>query len=141
MLLLDTNIFGEIRKVARNHPKANPGVAAWYRTLDLDTVHTSVVVIGEMHNGVELTSRRGDPRAAEALRQWVHRLEVTLGPRILPIDVDVARQWGRLGVPNPVATADGLIAATALVHGMTVVTRNIADFSGTSVAILNPFTA
>ncbi|MBT3222403.1 MAG: type II toxin-antitoxin system VapC family toxin, partial [Proteobacteria bacterium] len=95
-------------------------------------------VFGEIRRGIELLRRR-DPTAAAALEQWQRRLIETFGDRVLPIDADVANQWGQLNVPDPVPTVDGLLAATAMVKGLTLVTRNVKDVRNTGVSWLDPF--
>lgn len=139
MLLVDTNVWSELRRVGRRHPRADPGVAAWYRDVARGELYTSVLVVGEMHRGAERVRHRGDALGADALQQWVHRLELTLGSRVLPVTMAIARRWGGLGVPDPISLVDGVLAATALEHGLTVVTRNTKDFSATGVATRNPF--
>ena len=101
-------------------------------------LYTSVLVIGEIRRGIEL-KRRTDAAQATALTLWLDKLRSGLGARILPVDERVAEVWGRLGIPDPVPVIDGLIAATAIVYGMTVVTRNVADLVRTGVVVLDPF--
>jgi toxin FitB len=132
--LVDTNVISELRKRERGHP----GVVRWVSAVDLADLHTSVLVIGELRRGIEL-KRRSDPIQATVLDVWLDRVRVDLGSRVLPVDERVVEVWGRLGVPDPLPAIDGLIAATALVHGLTVVTRNIADLGRTGASLLNPF--
>jgi predicted nucleic acid-binding protein len=101
-------------------------------------VYTSVLVIGELGRGVELRRMR-DPMAAMALEQWLRRLVESYADRILPVDQAVAERWATLGIPDRLPTADGLIAATALVHDLTLVTRNVRDMTRTGVRLLDPF--
>lgn len=101
---------------------------------------TSVIAIGEMRRGVELLRRR-DIVAAAALDQWLIRLTESFGDRVLPVDLAVTERWGQLGIPDPLPVADGLIAATALVHDLTLVTRDTRDIARTGVRSVDPFTA
>ncbi len=132
--LLDTNVVSELRKRERGHA----GVVRWAASVDPQELHTSVLVIGEIRRGIEL-KRRADVAQAAALTVWLDKLRAALGARILPIDERIAEVWGGLGVPNPVPAIDGLIAATAIVHGLTVVTRNVADLARAGVVIIDPF--
>ena len=133
--LLDTNIVSEIRKGNRG----DPGVIEWASGRQ-DEAWLSVLTLGEIRRGIEL-KRRKDEVAAYRLDVWLQGLLGNFGPRILSVDERVAEVWGRLNVPDPVPTVDGLIAATALVHGLTLVTRNVQDVAGTGVRVLNPFAA
>jgi predicted nucleic acid-binding protein len=132
--LLDTNIVSELRK----GPRANPGVVSWIAAVEDTQLYLSVLVVGELRRGVELCRRR-DPRSATALEQWLDELLRLHGGRVLGIDRSVAEAWARLGVPDPVPVVDGLLAATAIIHGLTLVTRNVADVRRTGVRVLNPF--
>jgi predicted nucleic acid-binding protein len=137
MYLLDTNVVSELRKVPAGKGDAN--VARWARQVPAASLFLSVVTILELELGVLLMERR-DSRQGEILRSWLdQRVMLAFANRILPIDVAVARQCARLHVPDPCAERDALIAATALVHGLTVVTRNRDDFVATGVALLNPW--
>jgi len=133
-LLLDTNVLSELRKGDRAHAE----VRAWFDATDEADLFTSVLVLGELRRGVE-SIRRRDPISAEALDQWLHRLKETFADRLLPVDAVIADRWGPLNVPDPVPTVDGLLAATALVHDMTLVTRNTRDVHRSGVRLLNPF--
>lgn len=132
--LLDTNVLSELRKGER----ANTGVLTWFEGVSDEDLFTSVLVLGELRRGVELVRRR-DPIAASALEQWLARLEEQFADRILPVDRETADRWGLLNVPNPVPTVDGLLAATALAHELTLVTRNTRDVARTGVSLVNPF--
>jgi len=132
--LVDTNVISELRKRERGHP----GVVRWASALDPADLHTSVLVVGEIRHGIEL-KRRSDPAQAAVLDAWLDQVRAGLGPRILSVDERVVDAWGRLGVPDPLPAIDGLIAATALVHGLTVVTRNVANLKRTGAGVLNPF--
>jgi predicted nucleic acid-binding protein len=134
--LIDTNVISELRKRERGHP----GVVRWAASVDPQELHTSVLVIGEIRRGIEL-KRRVDTAQADALTLWLDKLRAGLGARILPVDERIAEAWGRLGIPDPIPAIDGLIAATAIVHGMIVVTRNVADLARTGVIVLDPFSS
>ena len=131
--LVDTNILSELRKGER----ANEGVRAWFAEAREDDLFTSVLVLGEMRRGIESIRRRDVPSAL-ALEQWLTRLTTSFSDRVLPIDARVADCWGALNVPDPIPTVDGLLAATALVHGHVLVTRNIPDVEGTGARLLDP---
>ena len=132
--LLDTNVISEIRKGARG----DPGVARWAAGRQ-DDAWLSVLTVGEIRRGIELR-RRKDELAARHLEIWLQGLLGSFESRILPIDDRVAEVWGRLNVPDPRSVVDTLLAATAIVHGLTLVTRNVSDVEGTGVNVLNPFT-
>lgn len=138
MYLLDTNVVSELRKVRAG--KADVHVAAWADSVSAVDLYLSVVTVQELEIGVLLAERR-DPAQGAMLRTWLnlHVLPAFAG-RVLNIDTAVAQRSARLHVPDPRPVRDGLIAAAALVHGMTVVTRNVSDFVSTGVALLNPFT-
>ena len=133
--LVDTNVVCELRKGAR----ANPQVAAWFASLAEEEVWLSVLTVGEIRNGIERIRRR-DRRAATALDRWLRTLVRDFEDRLLPVDRAVAEQWGRLNVPDPVPVVDGLLAATAAVHGLVLATRNVKDLERTQVALFDPFT-
>jgi predicted nucleic acid-binding protein len=139
MLLLDTNVVSELRKVRLG--KADKHVARWADSVEASDLHLSVITIQELEIGVLLVERR-DPAQGSILRTWLngHVLPAFHG-RIVDVDIAIAQRSARLNVPEPRPVRDGLIAATALVHGMTVVTRNVADFAPTGVAVLNPWSA
>jgi predicted nucleic acid-binding protein len=132
--LLDTNVVSELRKQDRGDPHLRRWVSA-HRASDF---WLSVLVVGELDRGVELIARR-DPAASVALRQWLDSLVDEFADRLLPITAPIARQWALLNVPDPVPVVDGLLAATAMVHGLTLVTRNIADVARTGVGCVDPF--
>lgn len=132
--LLDTNVISELRKGRRR----NANVGRWFDSVGEDEMFLSVLTIGELRRGVELIRRR-DATSAEGLDAWLAKLLSTHAGRFLPVDSSVAEQWGRLNVPNPVPVVDGLLAATAIVNGLTLVTRNVGDVAGTGVSCLNPF--
>lgn len=135
-LLLDTNVLSELRKPAR---RADPGVRSWASAQATADLYLSVITILEIEVGIERVRRRDTTRAA-LLADWLEGevLDLFAG-RILPVDVRVARRAARLHVPDPRPERDALIAATALVHGLTVVTRNVLDFAPTGAATIDPW--
>jgi predicted nucleic acid-binding protein len=132
--LLDTNIISELRKGER----ANSNVAAWFAGIADEEVFLSVLTIGEIRRGIESVRRR-DPDSAAALDRWLALLTEAYADRILSVDRAVAEEWGRMNVPDPLPVVDGLLAATARVLGLTLVTRNVADVKGTGAQLLDPF--
>jgi hypothetical protein len=137
MFLLDTNVISELRKARAG--KADRNVATSVRTVPAGGLFLSVIVIQELEIGTLLAERR-DPAKGAILRAWLdeHVLSA-FAERILPVDTAMGRRSASLHVPDARPIRDGLIAATALVHAMTVVTRNVADFAPTGVPILNPW--
>lgn len=131
--LLDTNVVSEIRKQT---PDA--GVASWFASVPADRLFLSVLAVGEIRHGIERLARR-DPAQAEIFERWLSQLVGGYGDRLIPITERIAQAWGRLNYPDPVPVVDGLMAATALVHDWTLVTRNVADVRSTGVRLLNPF--
>ncbi len=137
MFLLDTNVISELRKVRSG--KADPQVVRWAQRQDATDLYLSVITVQELEIGVLLEERR-DPVHGAPLRRWLdEQVLPAFADRILPVNQAVSLKSASLHVPDPKPIRDGLIAATALVHGMTVVTRNVADFKGTGVLILNPW--
>ena len=132
--LLDTNVVSELRK----RDRANQLVSAWLRERKPQELFVSVLTLGELRRGAERVSRR-DPRSAVALRTWLDRTRTRFRDRIVNVDAAVADRWGRLGAVDPLPDIDGLLAATALVHGMTVVTRNVRHIAPTGAPHVNPF--
>ena len=132
--LVDANVLSELRKGER----CDPHVLSWFSTVAADEIFLSVLTIGEVRRAVERIRRR-DTRSAHALEAWLRRLIAEHSDRILPIDEEVAEEWGRLGVPDPIPVIDGLMAATARVHGLTFATRNQKDVMRTGVPCVNPF--
>ena len=132
--LLDTNVISEIRKLERT----DPNVAKWVAQTPVKEIGTSVLVLAEIRRGIELKRRR-DAEQAAALDRWFAQMRTRLGDRVLPIDESIAEAWALLSVPDPLPLIDGLLAATAKVHGLMLVTRNTADVARTGVAILDPF--
>lgn len=137
MYLLDTNVVSELRKVGAG--RADPKVAQWAQSVETASLFVSVTTIQELEIGIQLAMRR-DSTQGELLRQWMnqHVLPAFEG-RVLSVDLAVVQRSAALHVPNPRPVRDGLIAATALVHGLTVVTRNLADFQHCGVTLINPW--
>ena len=137
MYLLDTNLVSELRKASAG--KADPGVAAWQAGVRQVDCFISVITLMELEIGILRLARRDQAQAA-LLQAWLDtRVIGVFASRILPVDEVVARRCARLHVPDPRSERDALIAATAMVHGLTVVTRNTSDFEATGVALLNPW--
>jgi len=137
IFLLDTNVVSEIRKERSGRADAN--VIRWAAEADPETLFLSAISLMEVETGVFMAERK-NPAEGRALRHWLEtRLLPQFGKRVLPVDAAVARTCAGLHVPARRPDRDALIAATALVHGMTVVTRNVKDFASTGVAWLNPW--
>lgn len=134
MFLLDTNVVSELRKGSR----ANAGVVEWITSIDDTNLFLSVLVTGELRQGVERLRLR-DVAQAEALDRWLRALTDDYAERLLPVDSRVADVWGRLNAPDPISMVDGLLAATAMVHDLTLVTRNVKDVERTGVRWHDPF--
>jgi predicted nucleic acid-binding protein len=132
--LLDTNVISETRK---RQPAA--GVADWISATPPDQLHVSVLTLGEIVQGIARVRGRGDQSQAAALERWLREVEIGFEDRVLPITLPVAAAWGRQQYRQPLPVIDALIAATAKVHGMTVITRNVKDFELSGVQVLNPF--
>ncbi len=133
-LLLDTNVVSELRKGAR----ADAHVRSWFDSVDEAEVYLSVLVIGELRRGIE-SIRRKDAVQSQALERWLQRLTRQHAERILPVDRRVAEEWGRFSSLRNVSPVDTLMAASAHIHEMTLVTRNVRDVEWTGVPCLNPF--
>lgn len=137
MYLLDTNVVSELRKVRLG--TADVQVAAWSQSVDAADLYVSAITVMELELGV-LSMERKDPARGAALRAWLDRRVLPeFSGRILAVDTAVAQRCARLHVPDRRSERDALIAATALVHGMAVVTRNVADFQPTGVTLINPW--
>lgn len=137
MFVLDTNVVSELRKVRAG--KADPNVAAWAESVDATVLFVSAITIMELELGV-LAIERKDATQGAMLRSWLEQHVLPeFSARTLSIDTAVAQRCARLHVPDKRGERDALIAATALVHGMTVVTRNVADFEPTGVPVINPW--
>ncbi len=137
MYLLDTNVISELRKTGDN--RADNRVMAWLSGVDASTCFISALTLMELEIGILRVQRR-DARQGALLRLWLDtRVMPEFSGRVLAVDAMVALRCARLHVPDPRAERDALIAATALVHGMTVVTRNTSDFAASGVPLLNPW--
>jgi predicted nucleic acid-binding protein len=142
MYILDTNVISELRKAKKTHPN----VKKWAERVPSASLYISVISVLELEIGILLLDRpdkdRRDNQQGAILRAWMDRHVLpTFSGRILAIDTDVARRCATLHIPNPRSDRDALIAATALMHGLTVATRNVADFERTGVGVLNPWEA
>jgi len=132
--LIDTNIISEVRKGRQ----CDPNVANWYDKIEDASLYLSVLVMGEIRKGIERV-RPKDNAQANAIENWLVAVDKAFGERILPVDRAVANEWGRLNAIRPLPVIDGLLAATAKIHRMTMVTRNTADIADLGVRVLNPF--
>ena len=140
MFLLDTCAVSELRKLPSG--RADAGVVAWNARHAPELSHLSAISVLEIELGVRLAEQRGDRAQAERFRAWLEdNVLPAFAGRILSVDAAIARRAAALHVPDPAPERDALIAATALVHGLAVVTRNVADFERTGVALVNPWTA
>ena len=133
MFLLDTDVVSLLRR-----PDRHPAPARWLQTQRPVDVFISVVTLAELERGLE-QQRRRDPEFARDLAEWMEQTTVSFADRVIAVDSAAARLWGRLSVDVGHFNVDLLIAATALVHGLTVVTRNVRHFEPTGVRVLNPF--
>ena len=131
--LLDTNVISEIR---RKSP--NPRVEEWFASVPASELFLSVLVLGEIRQGIERLAPR-NPELATALQHWLGQLVDGYGDRVVPVTAEVADVWGRLNVPKALPVVDGLLAATALVRGWALVTRNVKDVESTGVRVVNPW--
>ena len=136
MFLLDTNIISEVRKGQRS----DPNVSNWFAGVSESQFFISSLTIGEIRRGIELARRRRDVDQAEALETWLQIVIQRFSGRILTVDTEEADTWGQNYPPfAPVPVVDGLLAATAMAHDMTLVTRNVSDVEGLGVRVLDPF--
>jgi predicted nucleic acid-binding protein len=132
--LLDTNVISEVRRF-----RADAGVLAFLAATESDLLFISVLTLGELRKGVAI-KRLADPKDADKIiNAWVEGIAANFADRVLPVDAAVAHVWGDLSAVRTVPVIDALLAATALVHGLTLVTRNIRDFQFTNLAVLNPW--
>lgn len=137
MYLLDTNVISELRKA--KSPRLNKNVKEWAKNISASSLFLSAITIMELEIGILLLERR-DPAQGSLLRSWLNtHVLTTFSERIISIDVAISQRSAKLHIPDRKSDRDAIIAATALVHGMTVVTRNTSDFEQTGVEILNPF--
>lgn len=132
--LLDTNVLSETRK---RQPAA--GVTNWIAATPPERLHVSVLTLGEIEQGISRIRGRGDHEQAAGLERWLREVERGFADRVLPVTLPVASAWGRQQHEQPLPVIDGLIAATARVNGLTVVTRNVKDFERAGVQVLDPF--
>ena len=139
MYLLDTHVISELRKAKSG--KADKNVEAWANSVSATSLYLSVITVLELETGILFVERRDTAQGA-VLRSWLNaHVLPAFSDRILVVDTAIAQCCAKLHVPDPCSDRDAIIAATALVHGMTVVTRNIDDFKATGVGILNPWSA
>jgi hypothetical protein len=132
--LLDTNVLSETRK-----RQPDVGVIEWISATPPDQLHVSVLTLGEIEQGILRIRNRGDHQQAAALERWLRDMEAGFADRILPVTLPVASAWGRQQREQPLPVVDALIAATAKVNALTVVTRNVKDFHRSGTQVLNPF--
>jgi predicted nucleic acid-binding protein len=132
--LIDTNVVSELQKGAR----ADSNVVAWFAGFAENKIFLSALTLGEIRRGIESVRRR-DPKFAAALETWLGRVAAQHQGRVLSVDRSIAEEWGRMDVPDRLPDVDGLLAATAKVHGLTLVTRNVKDMERTGVDHVNPF--
>jgi predicted nucleic acid-binding protein len=133
--LLDTNVVSETRKI-----RPDAGVVAFLSAADAAGLFVSILTLGELRKGVE-AKRRIDSVAAERLGAWVDGIETIFADRVLPVDTATARRWGELSAGRSLPVIDSLIAATAMVHGLSLVTRNVRDIETTGVPLIDPWQA
>jgi predicted nucleic acid-binding protein len=133
LYLIDTNVVSEARRGSRQ-------AAAWLRSVRPDSIYLSALTLGEIMRGVALR-RKSEPRMAARLSDWLDRLRQDHVDRILPVTDRIALEWGRIAAIRPRGDIDGLICATAIVHGLTLVTRNVADFEDAGVSMINPWSS
>ena len=135
MYLVDTKVISEARK----GENANPGVRAFWRNVSPADVYIAVQTIGEIRRGLETIRSRGDLPQAHRLEDWLDKVVAEYADRILGFDLECAQVWGKLMSPHPQHPIDKQIAAVALMHDLTVVTRNTHDYSGLGIRLSNPF--
>jgi predicted nucleic acid-binding protein len=134
--LLDTNVLSEVRKGSNTHP----AVRKWWSETDFLEIHVSVMVLGEIRQGVERLSGK-NPQQAQEIERWLQSITITLGARLLVVNHKIADVWGRMGVNRTLPLVDSILAATAVAHELTLVTRNTKDIQDSGVSYLNPFEA
>ena len=133
MYLVDTNVISEARR-------GSPVALAWLRAVDPNSVYLSTLTLGEIMRGIAL-KQKSDLKAASHLAEWLRKIRHDHADRILPVTDQISVEWGRIAADRPRGDIDGLIAATAIVHDLVIVTRNIADFDDTGAAVINPWDA
>ena len=131
MYLVDTNVISEARR-------GSPPALTWLRSVAPGSVHLSTLTLGEIMRGIAL-KQRSDPQAAGHLAEWLRRIRHDHADRILPVSDQISVEWGRIAAIRPRGDVDGLIAATAIVHDLILVTRNVVDFDDTGVSVINPW--
>jgi len=131
MYLVDTNVVSEARR-------GTPQAVNWMRSVDPQAIHLSTLTLGEIMRGIAL-KQKSDPTTAGHLAEWLRKLRHQHADRILPITDHISVEWGRIAAIRPRGDIDGLIAATAIVHDLVVVTRNVADFADTGADVVNPW--
>ena len=131
--LLDTNVISEVRR-----PKPNAAVKSWFEEAAGEDLFLSVLVIGEIRQGIERLRRR-DPEQAGTFERWLDTLQQDFRDRLLPVSAAVGDAWGRLNAPAPLPVVDSLLAATAIVHGLVFVSRDTSKLEGAGVPLLNPW--
>ena len=136
MFLLDTHVVSESRRGQR----CNPGVAAWFASVVVSDLFIGALTIGEIRKGIMLVTSRGDHTQAANLDTWLQGVLTIFADRILPVDASIADTWGQMHAIRNVPVIDGLLAATAIVHDLTLVTRNVSHVQGLGADVLNPFT-
>ena len=134
--LIDTNIISEVRK----GDGCDRHVSAWYASVADDDLFLSTLVLGELRKGIELARAR-EPNKAATLEQWLRQIETAFGSCVLGIDSAASDRWGRMSAIRPIPVIDGLLAATAVTYGLTLVTRNLKDFGEFGIGISNPWEA
>jgi predicted nucleic acid-binding protein len=132
--LLDTNVISEFQKGNQMHPL----VQKWWSDTDVQSVYVSVMVLGEIRQGIERLRIR-DPQRARAIERWLQSIVRSMGARVLVVNQQIADAWGRMGIKRTLPLVDSVLAATALAHDLTLVTRNTKDIKDTGVRYLNPF--
>ncbi len=132
--LLDTNVISEIRK-----PRPNAGVSDWFAETESGELYLSVLVVGEVRRGIERLGRRRDRQQADQFERWLNVLKQDFAERLLPISTAIAERWGSINALQPLPVIDGLLAATAVEHDLTFVTRESGTLAATGVRLLNPW--
>lgn len=133
IFLLDTNVLSEIKR-----GRGDARVKSWFAKADSGALFTSVMVVGEIRRGIELIRRR-DASQVAGFEAWLAQLQQEFGERVLPITQEIAEEWGRLNVPDPLPTIDALLVATARVLDLTIVSRNIRDIGRGGARVLDPW--